>query len=337
MNRAAAYPSTRLERDTFVFERRPSRPEHDPWRHQGVLVEDERAVDGTTARVATLFLTGRECPWRCVMCDLWQHTIPGDTPPGALVRQLDVALESLAADGQRPDQIKLYNAGNFFDPRAVPECDYEAIAERLTPFTRIIVESHPALVGDRLSHFSTALERAARAGAAPRLEVAMGLETAQPEALELLNKGFTPAQFARAADRLRDRGAGLRVFLLVGVPFIAPTQQLDWIARSVAFAFDCGATAVSLIPTRSGNGALDALGAAGMFEPPTLGDLEAALACALDGAAGRIFADLWDLRRLATCEACFDARRDRLQRMNLGQCVLPPVCCPHCGSGPGRA
>ena len=45
--------------------------------------------------------------------------------------------------------IKLYNAGSFFDPRAVPEPDYEDIAKAVSGFSRVIVECHPALVGRR--------------------------------------------------------------------------------------------------------------------------------------------------------------------------------------------
>jgi archaeosine synthase beta-subunit len=328
MNVAPAYPAGRIARDRFVVDRRGPRTPHDPWRHQGVHLEDERAADGTIVPSATVFLTGRECPWRCVMCDLWQHTIAGDTPPGALVRQLDAAQESLRAAGQLPEQVKLYNAGNFFDPRAVPECDYDAIAERLIGFSLVIVESHPMLIGDRLSRFGAALARASGRIGAPGLEVAMGLETAHPEALERLNKGFTGAQFAEAAERLRRCGAGLRVFLLVGVPFIHPSEQQEWIAQSISFAFECGATAVSLIPTRPGNGALEALG----FEPPGLADLESALARALPGASGRVFADLWDLERFAACDSCFAGRHDRLRLMNLEQRAQPAVGCAVCGA-----
>jgi radical SAM enzyme (TIGR01210 family) len=323
------YPSSRAARDRFVIAHRPARGRVDPWMHQGVLVEDERTASGTIARVATVFLTGRECPWRCVMCDLWQHTTTSDTPPGALVRQMDEALASLRGLSPMPSQIKLYNAGSFFDARAVPEADDEAIAARLGGFERVIVESHPALIGRRLQRFLDALERGAGAGVGPRLEVAMGLETAHPEALERLNKRFTIAQFAASAARLLRAGADLRVFLLVGVPFIPRLEQRPWIERSVAFAFECGATAVSLIPTRGG-GALDVLAAQGVFEPPSLVGLEDALETALRSAPGRVFADLWDLQRFAACEACFGARQDRLRVMNLEQRVAPPVSCRTC-------
>jgi radical SAM enzyme (TIGR01210 family) len=261
------------------------------------------------------------------MCDLWQHTIPDDTPPGALVRQLDDGLATLAAQGPLPRHIKLYNAGNFFDPRAVPECDYTAIADRLASFANVIVESHPALIGDRLSRFSAALTGAARGAGRPGLEVAMGLETAHPGALERLNKGFTLRQFAEAAHRLHNEGVGLRVFLLVGVPFIVPLQQQEWTEKSVSFAFECGATAVSLIPTRHGNGALEAIGAV----RPTVADLERALERGLERAPGRVFADLWNLDRFARCSSCFTARQDRLRRMNLEQRPHPPVVCAECG------
>jgi radical SAM enzyme (TIGR01210 family) len=323
--------SSGVERDRFVLGRRPPRPPHDPWRHQGVLVEHERSAAGTIVEVATVFLTGRECPWRCVMCDLWMHTIEADTPRGALVQQLEDALETLRVEGRRAEHVKLYNAGSFFDPHAVPEQDYDAIAERLAAFAHVIVESHPALIGPRLTRFSAALARAARD--APGLEVAMGLETSHPEALRQLHKGFTLDQFKGAAERLQEAGASLRVFLLVGVPFIPRARQQEWIARSVAFAFECGASAVSLIPTRSGNGALEALATAGAFEPPSLGDLELAFDRVLSHARGRVFADVWDLRRFSDCDSCLDARRERLRMMNLEGRVRRAIDCARCGAG----
>ncbi len=110
--------------------------------------------------------------------------------------------------------------------------------------------------------------------APPRLEVAMGLETAHPVALERLHKRITLERFAHAAAELRRRDVALRVFLLISPPFIPADEQDAWLLRSIDFAFDCGASVVSLVPTRSGNGAMEALRDEGQFRMPTLDDIE---------------------------------------------------------------
>jgi radical SAM enzyme (TIGR01210 family) len=316
-------------RDRFVLDHRPARPPVDPWRYKDLIVEDERTADGHPARTATVFLTGRECPWRCVMCDLWRHTIPGDTPPGAIPAQLAAACERLEREPSAITQIKLYNAGNFFDPRAVPEQDYEAIAKTLAVFVHVVVESHPALVGDRVDRWLEALGADVGPGGSPRLEVAMGLETVHPDALDRINKRMTVDQFADAADGLTRRGVLVRVFLLIAPPFIPTGEQPEWLLRSVDTAFDCGASVVTLIPTRTGNGAIDALSAEGLFRQPTLDEVECSIENALARARGRgrLFVDVWDLERLSECPACFSERRDRLHAMNLEQRVLPPIVC----------
>jgi radical SAM enzyme (TIGR01210 family) len=328
------YPVGAAARDRFILDRRPTRRLHDPWRAQGLLVEDERSADHTVARVATVFLTGRECPWRCVMCDLWQHTTESDTPPGAIAAQVEAARQRLNASREPVSQMKLYNAGSFFDPRAVPEGDYDAVAAHLAGLTRVIVESHPSLVGARTSRFLEALSRHQPAGLAPpALEVAMGLETAHPQALERLNKKMTVDEFRVAAGRLRSLGVALRVFLLVSPPFVPDAEHDDWLLRSIDVACDAGASVVSLIPTRPGNGALDDLKDEGLFRPARLRDLERSVALAQARVAPtttRVLADLWDLDLFADCRRCLDDRRDRLRAMNLEQRSLPTASCPHC-------
>jgi radical SAM enzyme (TIGR01210 family) len=318
-----SYPQGPRSRDLFVLERREARPALDPWRPQGALLEDERAEDGRIARVATVFLTGRECRWRCAMCDLWRHTLAVDTPSGAIPAQIDLALSELAeAGGAAPTHIKLFNASSVFDPQAVSEADYDPIALRLTGIERVVVESHPALLGARVDRFQGALDAS--------LEVAMGLETAHPTALESLNKRMTLDQFARAAEALLDRRIAVRAFVLVSPPFVPREQQDEWLARSVDFAFACGASVVSLIPTRPGNGAVEALAADGRFRAPSLADLERSFALGLERSQGRVLADLWDLDRLPACAACSPARAQRLRFMNLEQRVRPRIECAAC-------
>jgi radical SAM enzyme (TIGR01210 family) len=325
----AGYPGGHADRDRFVLARRGARPAREAWRHQGVLLEPERSAGGAIETTATVFLTGRECPWHCVMCDLWQYTTVADTPVGALPAQIAEAVAGLRAHADRPTVIKLYNAGSFFDRRAVPPADHDAIATELGDFTRVIVESHPALVGDHTWRFRDTLE-SRRPGT--RLEVAIGLETAHPGALAAINKRVTVDDVVGAADALRAHDVDVRMFLLIHPPFVPPADQDDWLARSVALAFACGATAVSLIPTRPTEGAMQALAAEGRFAVPSLRDVERSLVVGRRAAgAGRLFVDTWDLERFASCAACADPRRSRLARHHLEQQVPAAISCAVCG------
>jgi archaeosine synthase beta-subunit len=270
MHYLTAYPATAAARDRFILDLRGPRPQHDPWRYQNLAIEDEPTERGGIARVGTIFLTGRECPWRCAMCDLWRFTTRDDTPAGAIPAQIEAARETWRARGEEISRLKLYNASNFFDPRAVPEKDYSAIAARLNGLDQVIVESHPALIGDRVSRFVDVLD-------GRQLEVAMGLETVHPGALDAINKRMTVDDFSRAAAELHDRHVSLRVFLLVYPPFVPIEEQDAWLLKSVAFAEACGASVISLIPARGGNGAMEILTAQGLFRAPTHEDVARSL------------------------------------------------------------
>ncbi len=319
------YPEVEgLERDRWILERRPARNAVDPLKPYAFLVEEECSHTGEVVPVATIFLTNRECPWRCVMCDLWRNTLTEPVPTGAIPEQIGYALSRLPAV-PAIRQIKLYNSGSFFDPKAIPPEDYPQIAAAVLPFERVIVESHPSLVNKRCLAFCELVRG--------QLEVAMGLETVHPKALELLNKKLTLEQFAAAAGRLRSNAIALRVFILIQPPFVPAGESLSWAERSLDFAFACQATVVILIPTRAGNGAVDALAVLGDFRPPELSVVEAALSYGLSLERGRVFVDLWDMDKVPSCAACRGLRLDRLSRMNLSQRRLPAITCGQCGGG----
>jgi hypothetical protein len=313
-----SYPASEAERDRWILARRPPREALDPQRPFAFLVEEEYSATKEVVPVATLFLTNRECPWRCVMCDLWRHTLTEKLPIGAIPQQMDYALSQLPP----ARQIKLYNSGSFFDPGAIPVEDYKAIAARANLFERTIVESHPSLINQNCLHFRDLLFN--------QLEVAMGLETAHPEILGRLNKRIDLNQFAAASERLRSNGIDLRVFILVQPPFMKPSEALYWAERSLDFAFDCGATVATLIATRGGNGAMETLTQLGEFSPPPLQTVEAAASYGLNLRRGRVFVDLWDLSLASAKCSCQPLRLERLRAMNLSQSVPDKIECPHC-------
>ncbi len=274
----------------------------------------------------TVLLAGAECPFSCVFCDLWRETLDGPTPVGAIAAQLRAVLDGVGTL-PRPAAIKLYNASNFFEPRAVPEGDEEEILALVAPFARVTVECHPRLVGARCLRFAARLQGAPDAA----LEVAMGLETIHPEALPRLGKEMTLADFDRAAAALRGAGVALRAFVLVGAPFVPAEECVEWAVRSAAYAFAQGAERVSLIPVRGGNGGLEKLQVEGDFAPPCLADLEAAFERCLGLRAGIVAADLWEVRRFAGCGACAEGRIARLEAMNRSGQVAPRWVCAACG------
>ena len=324
------YPSTPAARTRWIVAQRraaPSKNRLDPSRPYAYMSETEISPLGTEIPTATIFLTNRECPYRCLMCDLWMNTTDTTVPSGAIAAQIRHALEKMPEFGAgdpsflAKSQVKLYNAGSFADPKAIPHGDYAEISETVAAFGRVVVECHPALIGPRLLDFQGRLNG--------RFEVAIGLETAQPETLDKLNKRFTLAEFKAAAALLQQNQIDLRVFLLLNPPFMDPGESVDWAKRSLDVSFDAGASTCCMIPTRAGNGAMEQLAADRLFIKPTLSSLEETVEYGIRLGRGRVFADLWDAEQFYSCTCSADRVR-RLETMNRTQSIPPPVHCESC-------
>ena len=306
--------------DQRIRKLRAPKPWVDPWRAHGSLVEEERRPDGTIERAMTVFLAGAECPYTCSFCDLWRWTIDGPTPAGALAWQLKEVLD--ATPPPVPERLKLYNASNFFDQRAVPAQDLPAIAALAAPFAGVTVESHARTVGPRTLELTRMLSGS--------LEVAIGLESTHPVAIEHLNKRLSLTRFAQAAGFLADHAIALRVFVLLNAPYVPAQEAVQWTVHAVEYAAQRGAAVVAIIPVRSGNGEIDRLQALGHYTPPTLSALEDALDRCLAFAPTVVTVDLWDAQRLAACSECSPARIARLARVNLTGQTEPRIACPAC-------
>jgi radical SAM enzyme (TIGR01210 family) len=260
------------------------------------------------------------------MCDLWRHTLTETVPEGAIAAQVRAALSDLGG----ASILKLYNAGSFFDPAAIPPGDYEPVAAQCAGAERVIVECHPSFLWGsgrrRCLEFRDHLH-----SRGVRLEVAIGLETVQPEVLARLNKRMTLDEFRAAAGFLHTHDIDLRVFVLLRAPWQSEAEGIHWAQRSVEFGFAQGATVCCIIPTRGGNGAMEALAAEGEFSPPQLRSLECVLEQGLSLQRGRVLADLWDIEKLPHCSLCAPLRIERIRLMNGLQHPPAPVTCP-CGA-----
>ena len=306
--------------DRRIRSLRPPKNFVDPFAPYGSVLEDERRPDGSIERALTVFLSGAECPFTCSFCDLWQYTIDGPTPTGALTAQLERVLREHAQS--MPDRVKFYNASNFFDRRAVPPDDLPRIAELTSSCKALTVESHVNTIGVSTLEFARQITG--------RLEVAVGLETIEPVAASMLNKRLDLTAFDAAAKFLTDSDIDLRVFVLLGAPYVAAKQSVEWTVRTVEYATQRGASVVSIIPVREGNGEIERLKLLGHFVPPTLRQLETALDRCMQFPSTVVTADMWDVERLPACESCRSERIARMQRMNIIGRREAPIACALC-------
>ncbi|EMI20662.1 Radical SAM domain-containing protein [Rhodopirellula maiorica SM1] len=291
----------------------------DARRAYAALVEPECNANRQVVDVATIFLTNRECPFRCLMCDLWKNTLTDSVQAGDIPEQIRTALTTLPT----AREIKLYNSGNFFDRRAIPVQDHAVIAELVRGFDTVIVENHPKFCNDDVLRFRDLV-------APSQLEIAIGLETCHPEVLASLNKSMTLEDFDDAATWLHHEGIRTRVFLLQKPPFLDESEATDWSLRSLDYAFDRGVDCCVVIPTRSGNGMMERLAERGHFSPPSGASMERVAEVGIAKQKGRVFVDLWDAGPLFPCDMCRDIRIARLAQMNLTQRGASAIFCDAC-------
>jgi len=287
----------------------------DPYQPYHFFVEQECVVPGTIDDVSTILLTNNECPFKCLMCDLWRNTCDKPVKAGAIPAQIRYALSRLSVT----KHLKLYNSGSFFDPGAIPVDDYAEISRLVDHFETVIVESHPVFIGKNSLLLSNLLK--------PALQVAIGLETVHPEILTLLNKNMKLANFQHAVTFLRSHGITSRAFILLRPPFLSETEGVHWAKKSIDFAFGSGVETCSVIPVRSGNGALDVLAGLDYFSQPDIKSLELVIEYGIGLKSGSVFADLWDIDQFSSCDKCLEKRKKRLRNMNLNQGMHPRVDC----------
>ena len=301
--------------EEWILARRGQKNRVDPKRPYAWFVEKEYIVSGKIEDTGVIFLTNRECPFRCLMCDLWKNTTDEPVPPGSIPEQIEWALNKMP----EIKQVKLYNSGSFFDTRAIPEKDYEKIAFLLRDYKTVIVESHPAFINEKCLTFRDLLK--------PDLQIAIGLETVHPEILKRLNKKMTPDDFTRAVNFLKLNGILSRAFILLKPPFMSESEGIYWAKLSIDYALGAGCECCIIIPVRAGNGAMDKLEEKNLFSPPEIHSLEKVLEYGIQLDTGRVFADTWDLERFPCCTKCSRQRITRISEMNLKQKVIKQVRC----------
>ena len=274
----------------------PAKPHVDPWRPTARWSRTSAAPDGSVERALTVFLAGAECPFTCSFCDLWRLH---DRRPDAARALARAAAAGTGGRGgrtrpARPDQA--LQREQLLRPRAVPAPGPAGSWPRWSaPFAGVTVESHASTDRRRrCCAFARAARRTARGRAGTRDDPPGG--AAAPQQARSTSRAST-----RAAALLRQAGIDLRVFVLLGAPFVPAEESVEWTVRTVEHAaLEQGARVVAIIPVRGGNGEMERLGArATSRRRRSRSSRPRSSAVCAPGAAASSLADLWDAERLA--------------------------------------
>jgi hypothetical protein len=248
----------------------------DESRAYGVFTEPELTRAGVVEDHNIILTTNKECPFKCVMCDLWKNTLDYRVEVGVIAKQVRDALDQLPF----AKHLKLYNAGSFFDRQSIPKQDSFDIANLVTGYETLIVEAHPKLIEKSCFEFAEYLE--------PQLDVAMGLETVDPSVLPRLNKNMTLDDFDRATTAMLEHNIFVRAFILLRTPWHSEEEGIYWAKESIDFAQRIGVECCTVIPLRE-NERFEVA-----FEPASSGALDEVVAYGQSKNKGRVFGDSWD-------------------------------------------
>jgi hypothetical protein len=228
-------------------------------------------LHGEVVDAFVFIMQTRGCRWShrsgCTMCGYNTDSIPNVTEE-QLREQLAMASERYGGEAV----VKIFTSGSFLDRREVPpEVQRMVLQTFFEHAGRVVVETRPSYVPG-LDDIADVVP------AGKTLTVAMGLESANDRVLEYaINKGFTYADWQRAAEQVRDAGFEVKTYVLLKPPFLGEGEAIMDAVATVDAAAEYS-DAVSLNPVAvHGNTLVEHLWKRGRYRPPWLWSVAAVL------------------------------------------------------------
>ena len=231
-------------------------------------------LDGVPVRRLVVTFRAPGCAWvdrggGCTMCGHHAGTTRGEVPsPGEYLEQF--RSETARHDFSEVKVLSLYNSGSMLNPREVPRGTLDLLFREICAFDsvrKVVLETRAEFVcADEVSRLADIL------GRKRRLSVALGLETSDDRRRELcLNKGCSLEGISRAVGEAKKAGAGVQLYVLLGLPFLTEAESVDDAVKSLECAQNLGADEIHIEPlTIQRHTLVERLHRAGLLRLPSL-------------------------------------------------------------------
>jgi hypothetical protein len=272
--------------------------------------DDMIGTDKVKAMVAILRTKG--CWWAfqkgCTMCG---YNVESDQ--GITTKDLRVQLASVKGKYSGEPMVKIYTSGSFLDEREIPAEIRQEILEEFPQAKKIIFETRPEFVTDEV------LETLPK----ERLLVALGLESADDGVLRRsIRKGFTVADYAKAAETLKRHTIPVRTYLLLKPPFMTEASAIRDTTASITFARKYSES-ISINPVNVQSGTvIEEMWRRGDYRSPWIWSLVEVLKAGWRQEGPRLFSSpsgAGTLRGVHNCDKCDRKVLDAVQRFSFEQ------------------
>ena len=174
--------------------------------------KEKDILDGKIVDAFVFILRTKGCSWAhisgCSMCGYFKECY--DAGYEEIKKQINEAYKSYEGE----EIVKIFTSGSFFDEDEIPK-DLQFYIFKKFEAKKFIVESRPEYI-DGIEDFNNI-----------RLEIAMGLESANDKVLEYsINKGFTFDKWKKAAEKIISYGKELKVYILIKPPFLTEKDAI---------------------------------------------------------------------------------------------------------------
>ncbi|WP_147654350.1 archaeosine biosynthesis radical SAM protein RaSEA [Methanomassiliicoccus luminyensis] len=273
---------------------------------------EEDMIAGERAEAFVLIFRTTGCWWSyqggCLMCGYNAASSRAVTIED-LKAQLAKATERYR--GER--MVKLYTSGSFLDENEVPPEVRDEVFSAFGKADRILFESRPEFItDDSLSRIDCA-----------RSAIAIGLESSNEEILrKSVRKGFTVADYTRAAEVMLDRKVPLRTYLLLKPPYLTERAAVEDAISSIQYSSQFSES-VSVNPVNvQRDTVVEALWRRGNYRPPYLWSLVEVLRQGKEVSGCRVMSSPsggGTARGVHNCDRCDRKILDAVQRFSFNQ------------------
>ena len=212
-------PKAFLPLTDFVNESK-SIPKDHPLDHPVAKWTEAEVLGNEIVEAGVAILRTRGCYWSikegCSMCGYFNDTVPG----GVNGDMLRLQWEKIRPILQGKKYAKIYTSGSFIDTNEVP---FEFADEIMSDMKdmgveKVLIESLPEFVNPKNFTYTNA----------PKIEIAIGLESSNPIVLEKsVNKRLRWTHFVKVCKQARDNGAEVKAYVLLKPPYLSEKEAIE--------------------------------------------------------------------------------------------------------------